>query len=72
MDGVAVENLRQLRQLVEDAAGPFVTFRLHGNRFLAVDVAGARAAAPRINAAHRIPAMMSPDIAAAPDTARAT
>lgn len=62
VNGVEVENLKHLRQLVEDDNKEYVTFELEGDRLVSVDYKWAKIATCRILTRHRIPCAMSSDL----------
>ncbi|CAN1217663.1 Protease Do-like 10, mitochondrial, partial [Linum perenne] len=62
VNGVEIENLKQLRKLVEECKEEFVRFDLDEERVIVVSYECGKAATSRILKRHRIPSAMSTDL----------
>ncbi|CAA3019591.1 protease Do-like 10, mitochondrial [Olea europaea subsp. europaea] len=62
VNGVEVENLKHLRQLVEDCSRESIRFDLDDERVIALNYDAANVATSRILKRHRIPCAMSADL----------
>lgn len=62
VNGVEVENLKHLRQIVEDCSRESIRFDLDDERVIALNYDAANVATSRILKRHRIPCAMSADL----------
>lgn len=62
MNGIEVDNLKHLRQLVEEGSKENVRFDLDDDRVIVLDYASAKLATSRILKRHRIPSALSSDL----------
>lgn len=62
MNGVEVENLKHLRQLVEEGSQENIRFDLDDERVIVLNYSKAKIATSRILKRHRIPSAMSADL----------
>lgn len=62
VNGVAVDNLKHLRQLVEDSSKGSVRFDLDDERVIVLNYDSAKLATTRLLKRHRIPHAMSNDL----------